>query len=312
MRPVFQTHSGIAGEEMKIHGFQKTTLLDYPGHVAATVFTGGCNFRCPFCQNGSLVLEPEGQPLLSEEEVLAHLKKRRNVLEGVCITGGEPTLDPGLKRFILQCRELGLLVKLDTNGYRPELLGQFLQEGILDYVAMDVKASPENYGRATGCPGFDVGKIRESIRLLQTGGISYEFRTTAVRGIHSVEEFEEIGKLLQGSAAYYLQAYRDGGDVLGMRNRFLKEESSARETERMPGVKGSFQEEERIPGAEGSFQEEERIPGAEGSFQETERTPGADRSAGNGIMEAFSRKEMEEMAALAGKYMDKVELRGVE
>lgn len=201
---------------MKIHGFQRTTLLDYPGYVAATVFTGGCNFRCPFCQNGSLVLEPESQPLIPEKEVLAHLKKRQGILEGVCITGGEPALENDLREFILKCRELGYLVKLDTNGYRPEILRKLLQEELLDYVAMDIKASPENYGRATGCPECDMERIRESIRLLQTSGISYEFRTTAVKGIHTMEEFEQIGKLLTGSKVYYLQAYQDRGDILGL------------------------------------------------------------------------------------------------
>jgi len=233
---------------MKIHGFQKTTLLDYPGHIAATVFTGGCNFRCPFCQNGSLVLEPDSQPFIPEEDVLAHLRKRRGILEGICITGGEPTLAGGLREFILQCRELGYLVKLDTNGYRPEVLGGFLQEGILDYVAMDIKASPGNYERAAGCPGCHMERIRESIRLLRESSISYEFRTTVVKGIHLAEEFEEIGRLLAGSTAYYLQAYRDSGNVLGAEYD----------------------------------------------------------------MTAFSRHEMEQMADLAGKYIDKVVLRGVE
>ncbi|MCM1213009.1 MAG: anaerobic ribonucleoside-triphosphate reductase activating protein [Lachnospiraceae bacterium] len=232
---------------MKIHGLQKTTLLDYPGHIAATVFTGGCNFRCPFCQNSSLAVEPEGQPLIPEEEALAHLRKRQGVLEGVCITGGEPTLESGLREFIFKCRTLGYLVKLDTNGYRPEILREFLQEGILDYVAMDIKASPENYGKAAGISGCDMDRIRESIRLLQTSGVPYEFRTTVVRGIHTVEEFEEIGKMLAGSSAYYLQAYRDSGDILG---------------------------------------------------------------AGR-TMAAFTKMEMERMAVLAGKYIDKVALRGV-
>lgn len=251
---------------MKIHGFQKTTLLDYPGHVAATVFTGGCNFRCPFCQNGSLVLEPEGQPLIPEKEVLDHLKKRQGILEGVCITGGEPTLETDLREFILRCRELGYLVKLDTNGYRPEKLGELLQEGILDYVAMDIKASPENYGRAAGCPGCDVERIRASIRLLQISGISYEFRTTVVKGIHTVEEFEEIGRLLAGSPVYYLQAYRDSGDILG----------------------------------------------AEHHMQPWKSMPETEGNAVSGRMEPFSKQEMEQMAVLAGKYIDKVVFRGVE
>lgn len=236
---------------MKIHGFQKTTLLDYPGHVAATVFTGGCNFRCPFCHNASLVLKPEKQPLIPAEEVLNHLEKRKGILEGVCITGGEPTLERGLKQFMSQCREMGYLVKLDTNGYRPEVLQEIVKEGLTDYVAMDIKASLKNYGVAAGCPNIDTEKIRESIRLLRTSGIACEFRTTAVKGIHSVDEFEEIGKLLSGCSLYCLQTFRESGDILG-------------------------------------------------------------QNAAQGSMETFSGQEMEQIAALMGKYVEKVVIRGVE
>ncbi|MCM1542724.1 MAG: anaerobic ribonucleoside-triphosphate reductase activating protein [Blautia sp.] len=265
---------------MKIHGFQKTTLLDYPGHIAATVFTGGCNFRCPFCQNGSLALEPEGQPLIPEEEVLAHLRKRQEVLEGVCITGGEPTLESGLREFILKCRALGYLVKLDTNGYRPEMLREFLQEGILDYVAMDIKASPANYGRAAGIPGCDMDRIRESVSLLRASGVPHEFRTTVVKGIHTAGEFEEIGKWLAGSSVYYLQAYRDSGDILGMRRDRSGMAKDARETA-------------------------EHLSETDGSMAQPEQ------DTIGGIMAAFTKEEMEQMAALAGKYIDKVMLRGV-
>lgn len=199
---------------MEIHGFNKTTLLDYPGHVAATVFVGGCNFRCPFCHNAGLVLDPGSQPLMPEEEVLSHLKKRRGILEGVCITGGEPTLQPDLPDFIGKVRELGYLVKLDTNGYRPEVLMRLLAEGMLDYVAMDVKASPENYQRASGCPNLDFDRIEESISLLKRCKIPYEFRTTVVQGLHTVREFDAVGRLLEGGRVYYLQAFRDGEDVI--------------------------------------------------------------------------------------------------
>jgi len=231
---------------MKIYGFQKTTLLDYPEHIAATVFTGGCNFRCPFCQNASLALQPDRQPMIPEEEVFKHLEKRRSVLEGVCITGGEPTLAEGLREFIIRCRELGYPVKLDTNGYRPEALKELLESGLLDYVAMDIKASLPNYGKASGCPGIDVSRIQRSILILRQSGVLHEFRTTVVKGIHSIEEFEEIGKLLAGAPAYYLQAFRNGEDV-----------------------------------------------------------------PGSGL-DSFSRGDMEKMAALAGKYIDKTALRGVE
>ena len=199
---------------MKIHGFNKTTLLDYPEHVAATVFTGGCNFRCPFCHNASLVLYSEECSVIAEEEVLGHLKKRRGILEGVCITGGEPTLQKDLKEFICKVKDMGFLIKLDTNGYRPEILRQLLAEGLLDYVAMDVKASLRNYAKAVGCAQPELDRIEESIAVLKNCGIPYEFRTTVVKGIHTVEEFEEIGRLLEGCRAYYLQAYRDNENVI--------------------------------------------------------------------------------------------------
>lgn len=217
---------------MKIRGFNKTTLLDYPGHVAATVFTGGCNFRCPFCHNADLVLNPESQPLVPEEEVLSHLKKRRGILEGVCITGGEPTLQPDLPDFIRKIRELGYLVKLDTNGYRPEVLMSLLTEDMLDYVAMDVKASPDNYQKASGCPGLDFSRIEESIALLKECKIPYEFRTTVVQGIHTVQEFDAIGRLLEGSRAYYLQAFRENENVIQEGFRAFPEEIMEEITEK--------------------------------------------------------------------------------
>lgn len=199
---------------MRIHGFNKTTLLDYPEHVAATVFTGGCNFRCPFCHNASLVLQPEECPVIPEEEVLGHLRKRRGILEGVCITGGEPTLQKDLKEFVCKVKDMGFLVKLDTNGYRPKVLRQLLSEGLLDYVAMDVKAALPNYTKVTGCPQLDLSRIEESIAILKNSRISYEFRTTVVKGLHTVEEFEEIGRMLKCCRAYYLQVYRDNENVI--------------------------------------------------------------------------------------------------
>ena len=279
---------------MKIYGFQKTTLLDYPEHVAATIFTGGCNFRCPFCQNAGLVhlgkadsvhemfhgeneqhvsWDGSGKQLtqgrdgqlydngvISEGEVLAHLKKRQGILDGVCITGGEPTLQPDLKEFIRKVRDLGYKVKLDSNGYRPEVLKYLLEQGLLDYVAMDVKASRENYARVVGLERdgtelegqqgdkrFHLERIEESVTILKDSGIPYEFRTTAVKGLHTVEEFEEIGRWLAGSRAYFIQSYREDGEIL------------------------------------------------------------------NGVgLESFSLKDFREMQRLAGKYIARVELRGIE
>lgn len=231
---------------MEIHGFQKTTLLDFPGHVAATVFVGGCNFRCPFCHNGLLVLTPGNQPLIGEDEVLAYLKKRRGILEGVCITGGEPTLQKDLISFVKKLKAMDYLVKLDTNGYCPGVLEELLAEGLLDYVAMDVKASMGRYDIAAGVSNIECERILESIRLLKCCDIPYEFRTTVVKGLHRIEEFEEIGKILSGCRTYFLQGFRESDNMIG-----------------------------------------------EG-------------------YEAFSAQEMEEIANIAGKYTDKVELRGVE
>lgn len=199
---------------MEIHGFNKTTLLDYPEHIAATVFTGGCNFRCPFCHNGELVLDPAGQPFISEEEVLSYLKKRQGILQGVCVTGGEPTLQKDLKAFLRKIREFGYPVKLDTNGYMPGILWNLLQERLIDYVAMDLKASRENYAKAVGLKTMDLSRIEESIGILKSSGIPYEFRTTVVKGIHTVEEFLEIGKWIAGSPAYYLQNYQENENCL--------------------------------------------------------------------------------------------------
>lgn len=199
---------------MNFCGMNKTTLLDYPGHVAATLFTGGCNMRCPFCQNSGLVLEPGSQPVIPEREALDFLEKRKGILEGVCITGGEPTLQAQLGDFVRRVRELGYLVKLDTNGYRPEVLRQMLEEGVLDYVAMDIKASRERYGTACGLPDVELSLIEESVNLLKNSQIPYEFRTTVVKGLHTPEEFTAIGQWLQGGRAYYLQSYRDSEQVM--------------------------------------------------------------------------------------------------
>ena len=170
---------------MKIVGIQKLTLLDYPGRVACTVFLGGCNFRCPYCHNAELLGDAE--PVMTVEELLAFLKKRRGILDGVCITGGEPTIHKELPELIRGIRELGFSVKLDTNGYRPEVLGRLLVEGLVDYVAMDLKNGPDSYGETVGLPGVDLERIRESVGLLCRSGIEFEFRTTVAKPLHSGE-----------------------------------------------------------------------------------------------------------------------------
>lgn len=199
---------------MQIHGLNKTTLLDYPKHLAATIFTGACNFRCPFCQNASLVLHPSTEPVIPTEEVLDYLKKRSGILEGVCITGGEPTLQPDLADFLLQIRQLGLLIKLDTNGYRPDVLKELLDAKLVDYLAMDIKSAPAHYAEAAGITNFDFEKIAESVTLIRESGLPYEFRTTAVKELISEKDFLAIGQWLSGSTAYYLQGYQDSGDLI--------------------------------------------------------------------------------------------------
>lgn len=179
---------------MKIVGIQKLTLLDYPGKVACTVFLGGCNFCCPYCHNAELLGDAE--PVMTVEELLAFLKKRRGILDGVCITGGEPTIHKELPELIRGIRELGFSVKLDTNGYRPEVLGRLLDEGLVDYVAMDLKNGPDSYGETVGLPGVDLERIRESVGLLCRSGIEFEFRTTVAKPLHSGETLTSMANWL--------------------------------------------------------------------------------------------------------------------
>lgn len=198
---------------MKICGFNKTTLLDYPGRVACTIFLGGCNFRCPFCQNGALVTEPDTQPEYSRDEVLAFLKKRKGILDGVCVSGGEPTLSPELPDFLEQIKTLGYDIKLDTNGSRPSVVKNLAASGLINKVAMDIKACPSSYHILTGV-NTDMNAIRETAAWLLGGDLDYEFRTTVVRELHSEKDFREIAQWLKGASSYYLQAYRDSDGVL--------------------------------------------------------------------------------------------------
>jgi pyruvate formate lyase activating enzyme len=199
---------------VRICGLNKTTLLDYPGHVAATVFLGGCNFRCPFCQNGDLVLKPEGQPAVEKEEVMAFLRKRKGVLTGVCITGGEPTIERGLAELIEEVKNIGYLVKLDTNGYCPEVIRKLTEKGLVDYIAMDIKNDLKKYGETVGIQGIDAGRIMDSIRWIINGKMDYEFRTTVVKELHGREDMSAIGKAIKGAKAYFLQGYQESGGVI--------------------------------------------------------------------------------------------------
>ena len=198
---------------MDICGLQKTTLLDYPGKVACTVFLSGCNLRCPFCHNASLVERPT-PPQMSEAEFFSFLRRRRGILDGVCVTGGEPTLRHDLPEFLAKIRDMGFLVKLDTNGTNPALLRRLMGEGLVDHLAMDIKGAPSRYREI--CGGRDVlGSVRESAALLMSGGTAYEFRTTCVHPFHDPASMEEIGAWIAGAEQYYLQGFVDSGDLVG-------------------------------------------------------------------------------------------------
>ena len=198
---------------MRIKGLQKMTLLDFPSHVACTVFLGGCNFRCPFCHNAGLVLRPLDAPDVPKEEFFSFLKKRQGVLDGVAVTGGEPTLDPDLAPFLRRIKEMGYAVKLDTNGSRPRVLAELLADGLVDYVAMDVKSSPSRYAEAAGIDAWE--SVRESLEVLRESGVPYELRTTLTRELHDRETLEEMGRAIAGAPVLYLQTYRDSGDTVG-------------------------------------------------------------------------------------------------
>ena len=199
---------------MVIHGMQKMTLVDFPGLVAAILFSGGCNFRCPFCQNAALVLHPDTEPRIPDEEIFGYLAKRRKMIEGVVLTGGEPTLQKDLLQYAERIRSLGLRTKLDTNGYRPDVLKEAVREGLFDYVAMDIKNSVPRYGATVGIEGFDPAPVLESIAFLLEGHVDFEFRTTVMAELHDDDSFRDIAGLVEGVPRYFLQAYSDSGDII--------------------------------------------------------------------------------------------------
>lgn len=198
---------------MKLCGLQKLTLLDFPEKAACTVFTGGCNLRCPFCHNASLVTG--AAEAMETEAFFAFLEKRRVLLDGVCISGGEPLLQKDIEDFIRRIRALGYKVKLDTNGTLPQRLRPLLEDGLLDYVAMDIKNAPHLYGETVGVAGFDFAPVAETMELLRHSDVGYEFRTTVVKPLHSAESLGEIAALLRSDERWYLQQYIDSGDILG-------------------------------------------------------------------------------------------------
>lgn len=198
---------------MKFYGFQKMTMLDFPGRVACTVFTGGCNFRCPFCHNALLVTQVD-DVVYDEEQILEYLDKRKGLLDGICVTGGEPLLQLGLESFLIKVKEKGFKVKLDTNGSFPARLKSLVEKGLVDYVAMDIKNCKEKYSLTTDCKGLDISKIEESVEFLLLGKVDYEFRTTVVDGLHETQDFVEIAKWLKGAKKYFLQNFVDSGNLI--------------------------------------------------------------------------------------------------
>ncbi len=198
---------------MIIKGFQKLTLLDFPGKTACTVFTGGCNFRCPFCHNALLVTEMDDYEY-TEKEIFDHLELRKNVLDGVAITGGEPLLQKDIERFMYEIKDKGFAVKLDTNGSFPEKLGGILELGLADYIAMDIKNSKDKYAETIGLKDFDTAPIEKSLELLKKSGVDYELRTTVTGNFHTKESIEELAKWISGTKKYFLQNFVDSGELI--------------------------------------------------------------------------------------------------
>ncbi len=199
---------------MQFSGFQKLTLLDFPGHIAATLFTAGCNFRCPFCHNAALVTHIDGENFYTDEYILDYLKKRIGILDGVCITGGEPLMHKDLPDFIAKLKALGFLVKLDTNGSYPNVLERLIKSGNIDYVAMDIKNSRQKYKLTAECSDQDIINIEKSIELLKQNNIDFEFRTTVVNEYHTTEDIRAIAEWISGTKKYFLQNFTDSGDTI--------------------------------------------------------------------------------------------------
>ena len=194
---------------MRIYGMEKLSLVDYDGKVATTLFTGSCNFRCGFCHNSPLVLDFKNLPTISEEEIFSYLKKRVGIIEGVCISGGEPTLEKDLANFIEKIKSLGYSVKLDTNGTNPEIVKALINNGLIDYLAMDIKNDRENYAKIIGFDNYDTKKVEETVDFLLNGTFPYEFRTTLIKEFHTQENIAKIGEWIKGANKYFLQKFKD-------------------------------------------------------------------------------------------------------
>lgn len=199
---------------MTISGMEKLTLLDYPDNMACLIFTQGCNFRCPFCHNRNLLMDTNNDGVIDEEEVLNYLKKRKGLVDGICISGGEPLLQRDIEGFITKIKDIGVKVKLDTNGSNPNKLKKLIDKGLVDYVAMDIKNDFSNYGKTSGVENINIDNIKKSIAILENSNINYEFRTTVVKELHNVTQLEHICEYIGPDAKYYIQNYRDCANVL--------------------------------------------------------------------------------------------------
>ncbi|MCM1306603.1 MAG: anaerobic ribonucleoside-triphosphate reductase activating protein [Bacteroides sp.] len=194
---------------MKINGYEKFSMVDFEGKICCTVFTGGCNLRCPFCHNGALVVGDVKANQIDDGEVIEYLKKRKGLVDAVSVTGGEATLQPDLADFLCRVRELGYVIKLDTNGLRPDVLKSLIDDGLVDYVAMDIKNSPEKYPMTVGLKSVDLDKINESMRVIKDSGVRHEYRTTIIKEFHTMGDMQKIADWVSGANAYYMQKYKD-------------------------------------------------------------------------------------------------------
>lgn len=210
---------------MKVFGIQKLTLLDYPGRIGCTVFSGGCNFRCPFCQNSDLVFLSENSKEVDPYDMMNFLSKRKTVLDGVCISGGEPLLQENLEAFLVLLKQFNYDIKIDTNGSYPEKLKELVDKKLIDYVAMDIKNAPNRYGETIGIENYDIEPIKQSVEYLLSNAVPYEFRTTLVKEFHQEEDMIEIGKWIQGASQYYLQNFEDNEKVIRPGLHALNEET---------------------------------------------------------------------------------------
>ena len=211
---------------MDIYGLEKLSLVDYDGFVAATVFTGSCNFRCGFCHNSALVLDYNTLPPIAESDILNYLKKRKGILEGLCITGGEPTLNPDLPEFIKKVKDIGYSVKVDTNGTNPEMVKLLAAEDLADYFAIDIKNDRENYAKIIGFEKFDTAKIEKTVEFLLSGKVKYEFRTTLISEYHKTENIKKIGEWIKGADKYFMQKFKSGDNCISQDLSPVSEETA--------------------------------------------------------------------------------------